>query len=158
MSGPMSGLTLEQAIARRETIIERAKVIFEDDFDNVIWVSPLRRVEIDGTAEAFQQGTNEVIQKDNPYFTTTFKKRMFNRDMMDVFHSDAVLVDFEESKEVSIGSVCEVAGAWSHNIPVFMTLGVNDPHNHMFMNEMAHFQYSNFDSALRDLYSYLFPK
>lgn len=158
LSGPMSGLTFEQSIARREEIINIARPIFADEFQNVIWVSPLRRVEQEGTNEAFLKGTGEVILKDNPNFTTTFKKRMFNRDMFDVFKSDAILVDFAQSLEVSIGSVCEVAGAWSHDVPVFMVLTENDPHDHLFMNEMAHFKYADFEPALRDLKSYLFPE
>lgn len=158
LSGPMSGLTFEESVGRRNQIIELAKGIFGSDFKSVIWVSPLRRVEKEGTNKAFLQGTDEVILKDNPNFSPTFKKRMFNRDMFDVFQSDAILVDFEKSKEVSIGSVCEVAGAWTHDVPVFMVLTENDPHDHLFMHEMAHFKYNNFESALRDLHSYLFPE
>lgn len=116
LSGPMRGLSYEDADAWRQ---EARRGLWPD----IATLSPLR-----GKGNLRGQPIPATAQ--SPLSTA---EAIVARDFRDVTRSDAVLVNLLGAKEISIGTVAEIAWAHAARTPVVLVMehapGLN-PHNH----------------------------
>lgn len=102
LAGPITGLPFPVAKAWRIKVSDALLTVLD----------PLR----------FDLGTNGPIEHKLPAFNGM--KSIVNRNYQDVFRSDGVIVNFDVStnKNMSVGSIVEVAWAWSLRKPVIAIL------------------------------------
>jgi nucleoside 2-deoxyribosyltransferase len=123
LCGPISGLTLTEANARRLEFME----LFPSDL--VRLVDPLR-----GKYRA---------DDGKPIGSSGFSRNGFNdksivkRDRNDVLTCDLVLADFRNSKKVSIGSMVEFGWADAMGIPIITVMDEGDFHDHAFVHQLS---------------------
>lgn len=94
-------------------------------------------------------------------------KAIMTRDSFDVFSADAILVNFQGAKRVSIGTVMEIAWAWQLRKPVIAIVddtkwewnqdstpgqpiktAVPDLHDHSMLNEAISWKVTSLDDAV----------
>ena len=73
------------------------------------------------------------------------------RDSWMVKSSDVVLIDFSDSKKVSIGCICELSWAYLKHKHTIIVLESGNCHNHAFVKEMADIVYDNLNDAINYL-------
>ncbi|KKK99617.1 hypothetical protein LCGC14_2630950 [marine sediment metagenome] len=67
-------------------------------------------------------------------------KAITRRDHWDVTHSDLIIVNAHGRREGGVGraTICEMAWAWDHQIPIILVVDKDDPfQNHVFIMEFA---------------------
>ena len=67
-------------------------------------------------------------------------KAITRRDHWDVTHSDLIIVNAHGRREGGVGraTVCEMAWAWDHHIPIILIVGQGDPfQDHVFIMEFS---------------------
>ena len=137
LSGPMSGLIVQEATKRRFFYEQNLGPEFET-------ISPMRDWHLISGRE-FEDYADDIIapQVDKPESTTNFAcdKEIFMRDKFDVIHSDCVIVDVLDSKKVSIGTAFEIAWANEFTVPIILVMEEKDnPHDHAFIKECSSFR------------------
>ena len=65
------------------------------------------------------------------------RKAIIMRDYGDVMRSDGVLVNLLHAKKVSIGSVMEIAWAYSARKPIVVIMQEDNMHRHSMIDEAA---------------------
>ncbi len=64
-------------------------------------------------------------------------KGIFTRDFYDVSRVDGLFVNFLGAKKVSIGTVMEIAYAWSLRKPIIVVMDKENMHQHSMLRESA---------------------
>ena len=133
LAGPMTGLTLEEAEKWRRFAASRL-------VSDYTCFSPLRgknflrtRGEMlpDGPAEAYgDQG-------------------IFRRDRWDVRRCGVVLAYLAGAKQVSIGTVMELAWAWALGKYVIVVMEKGNPHDHAFVRQAASVVFGTLTEAVQ---------
>ena len=62
---------------------------------------------------------------------------IFRRDKWDVHRADAVLVNFLEATDVSVGTCFEIAWAEARGIPIVIVMENDNVHQHTFIKKSA---------------------
>lgn len=81
---------------------------------------------------------NEVAIADryDEYILST-SKGIFTRDFYDVSRVDGLFVNFLGAKKVSIGTVMEIAYAWSLRKPIIVVMDKDNIHQHSMLREAS---------------------
>ncbi len=79
----------------------------------------------------------------------TTAKGILGRDFNDVKRCDVLFVNFLDSNIVSIGSVAEIAWAYSMQKPIVVCMSVDNIHDHLFIKQMATYVVDNLLDAAR---------
>ena len=138
LAGPMSGLSFEEALKWREEFKAKLK---DSGNENIHCFSPLRGRKFIEDYEKFD--------KDREYSHPLGTHKAINtRDHNDVKTSDLVLVNFLGAKTISIGTVMEIAWAWSYKKPIVMITDEENIHNHPMIRECVGFFADSLDQAV----------
>ena len=122
LAGGISGLTYDEAVAWRTEVKQKVG-------PNIKTLSPMRGKENLGTAVG--NPTLKDKYEENPL---TSAKGINQRDYFDVKRSDVLFVNLLGAKQVSIGTVMEVAWARAFEIPVVLVMEEGNIHTHsMFL-------------------------
>ena len=146
LAGPMKGLTVDNANEWRTV----TKNFCYDH--NIETVSPLR-----GRSSLVDKEVMRTHYDGDPLLTQSAITR---RDYFDVRRSDAVFVNFMDSKTVSIGTIAEIAWAWQLQKPVIVIMEKDsefDPdlykllNTHPFMCEFVTIRVYTLEDGLQSL-------
>jgi nucleoside 2-deoxyribosyltransferase len=132
----MAGLTYEEcALSWREyvynALIERGCNPY----------SPVR-------GKKFMKGVGKLGKTgfDTPIATA---KGVVGRDYRDTCTADIVFVNFIGAKDVSIGTVGEIAWAWANRVPVILVMeDEGNVHDHLFIQEMHCYRTPDLDEGI----------
>lgn len=81
---------------------------------------------------------NETNVKDAyEEFPLSSEQGIFNRDLYDVRHSDALVCNFLGAERVSIGSIAEIAVAYENKRFIIVVMEPTNIHNHSFVRRFA---------------------
>jgi len=122
LSGPIGGLTLEEATAWRYYVQEMLP-------SGIIALSPLR--------------SSKVLEHSG-----VDDKSINRSDHFDTMRSSVVLVNLLKAKQVSIGTVGEMAWAWDHHIPVVCAMEKDNIHEHPMLNDWITYRAATLDEAI----------
>ena len=124
LSGPISGLTVNQAQSWREYVTER---LLAKGFEVL---NPLRGAE-------GQQSPRKRLSSRSPEAAPELSDRAFvTRDRHDVLNCDVVLCNLAGAERVSIGAIFELAWAMMANkLTVIVLERKDNSHNHAFVRE-----------------------
>lgn len=75
-------------------------------------------------------------------------KGIVTRDVHDVMSADALLVNLIGTEAVSIGTVMEIAIAYSHRKPMVLAMEPDNIHEHPFVLEMCGFRVETLQDAI----------
>lgn len=137
LSGPITGLTVEQAIGWTDY----AKDKLWDDY-SIVGYRPLRgKNNLPNEKELSAMGYEE-----SPISTA---KGIVGRDRYDVESCDVILVNLLGAKRVSIGTVFEIAWAYSLHKPIVLVMEkTGNLHHHAFITETCTYWVNDLDYAL----------
>jgi len=130
-AGPITGFSYDEVNFWRLYVEDSLGEEFEI-------ISPMRNKQFLRNEEIIQTDYNELIST---------SKGIFCRDKWDVQRCDILLVNFYNSKNISIGTVAEIAWAHLLNKPIVLVTN-NELYNHPFINEMVNFTVDNLDDAI----------
>ena len=139
LAGPITGLPYTNCTFWRD--YAKAKL-----FDvGIKTYSPMRAKEYLSKLPAIS-GTGEEYAHLGPFSTP---KAIMSRDFFDCAKADVVLVNFFFAKAVSIGTVAEMAWAYANRTPIVVVMEESgNPHEHLFIREMAGFRAGTLDDGL----------
>jgi nucleoside 2-deoxyribosyltransferase len=121
LSGPMSGLTVDEANDWRQQVSKKLQE------SGIRGINPMRGVKSSGPMTNFGDGS----------FGLHGNMGIVSRDRFDVINSSVVLVNLLNSKKVSIGTVMEVGWADAHRIPIVVAMEPNNIHDHVMIRGIA---------------------
>ncbi len=78
-------------------------------------------------------------------------KAAVHRDLLDIRRSDAVLVNLLGASRVSLGTMCELGYAYAERKFILVVMEPDNPHDHVFVTELASQIVPTLDDALRVL-------
>lgn len=145
LSGPMTGLTVEEATTRRSFYFKNLSDCFE-------LVSPMR----DWHLMTNQQDRQFILEEIRPHSNDKNKnnvsfcsdKEIMNRDRFDVIMSDGMILDLLGATRPSIGAVAELCWAYEFNKPVVLVMeDEGNVNEHAFINEMSSFRVNSRERA-----------
>ena len=136
LCGPMTGQTVEQCSTWRETATDQLSDLYD-------CLSPLRGKDYlpPGKLEAFANVQNEIGA------VLSGAKGILSRDTWDVGRCDIVLAIFEDTDQVSIGSVMELAFAHAYRKPIVAV--IDERHQHPFIAGVITHLCPDFDTAIK---------
>lgn len=132
--GPISGLSYQQAIDWRS----RANQALAEH--GIETICPLRNTEILEGEEALEQEYSAWLW--------TQARAIVHRSLYDVRRSDAILANFLGAQQRSMGSIVELAVAYERHIPIVVVMEQGNPHDHIFIREMATVVVDDLDSGI----------
>lgn len=125
LSGPMAGLTQDQAQNWRSQVKHRLEPYIE-------CLDPMRGIVIPKGKTLkphYGQSTAKLDKR------VDGSKYALTRDFLDTKRSDLILVNLLEADKISIGTVMEIAWAYALQIPIVVALPLdNNVHNHCLIN------------------------
>ena len=136
MCGPITGLTLEEAVALR------APAITALNDAGIECLTPMR-----GNISAPELRTDRIAAKGYTNVIAT-DKAIVNRDRNDVMTCDVMLADFRGAKRVSIGSCVEFGWADAHRVPIVTVMDKDNPHDHGFIHQLSTYVVEDMDDAV----------
>lgn len=140
LAGPISGLTYDGAQDWRNVAkTELAKY-------NVKAVSPLR-------AKDYLRGIPALTKDCAGYGSLncmSSPRGIMTRDHYDATTSDALLVNLLGAKDVSIGTVMEIAWGWDNGLPVVVAMEESgNVHEHAMISEAIGFRVTTLQEAIK---------
>lgn len=126
LAGPITGLTYDEAVDWRA---EASSFLLGR---GIIPLSPLRGKE-------YLRGVGKLKDHYGELSVLSSSRGIVTRDRWDCTRADAVLVNFEGTDRISIGTVMECAWADAARIPIVMVLPPGNPHDHAMLREVAGF-------------------
>ena len=152
LAGPITGLSYEDSIGWREQAIEA----LSPDIDAF---SPMR-------AKSYLRGTVQIGMSYES-IPLSSQRGIMCRDFFDCTQRDLLLVNFKGAKNVSIGTVMEVAWAYGARKPIVAVMEPTvqadniadrgNPHNHAMVMEAIPFVVPTMDEALFIIRAMLLP-
>lgn len=118
LSGPIDGLTYEEGLDWRTQAKERLARL------NIMGICPQR-----GKDYLSQMGMMEFAEQEqtfNKNYPMSTAPAVLARDRHDTLACDAILVNFQGARRVSIGTVMEIAWAHLHHKPVVVVIDKDD--------------------------------
>jgi hypothetical protein len=135
--GGIQGMTYKECVDWRE------KVSLELEFHNIETLSPMR-------GKAFLKKEISIHDSYEQHKLTT-KAAIFARDKWDCLRSDIILCNLLGAKNVSIGSMFELAWAQDHGKYIIVVMEDVNPHVHAFVQESASLIVSTLEEAVKHL-------
>lgn len=134
LCGPITGISYKGAVDWRNYAAERLRDA------GFMPLSPMR-------GKAFLE-KETCIRDSYAGEESATKHSIFNRDKFDCVRSELLLMNLAGAKQVSVGSVMELA--WSHMAGNFCVVVMEDgnPHVHAFVREAAAVVFGDLDEAL----------
>jgi nucleoside 2-deoxyribosyltransferase len=117
LAGAITGTSYEETTNWRATVTQALAE------SNIICFSPMR---------GKQNLSNELIIKDNyAHDPLSSQQFIFARDSYDCARCDLIFANLLGATQVSIGTVLEIAWAWSYRKPIILVMeNANNPHDH----------------------------
>ncbi len=138
MCGPMTGLTLDEAVALRKPAMEALAEC------GVECLSPLRGKNLAPDLRA------DVIKAKGYESVLVTDKAIVSRDRNDVLRCDVVLADFRGAGRVSIGSCVEFGWADAFRKPIVTVMDKDgNPHDHGFIHQLSTYVVHDMDEAVQ---------
>ena len=132
LAGPITGCSYNQATDWREAF---PKLVG----DSVKCLSPMR-------GKAYLSGIPSL--KADYEDLLAGQKGIFCRDRFDVHRCDCIIVNLLGAKQVSIGTMFELAWASTRRIPIILIIeSENNIHAHPFVREACNFRVTTLDEA-----------
>lgn len=139
LAGPITGLSYNGCTEWRQSAIEKLAQ------HGITGLSPMRAKEYLSHLEKIS-GTGKEYAHMGVFSTP---KGIVTRDYYDCTRCDVLLVNLLGAKIVSIGTMAEIAWAWAKRTPIVLVMEAEgNPHEHMFVTEMAGFRVATLDEAL----------
>jgi nucleoside 2-deoxyribosyltransferase len=139
LAGPISGLTLEGCTDWRDQVRDAVH-------PSIQTLSPLRGKQY--LAERCQNGSGTVEDsyEDMPLCS---KRGINTRDHWDATRCDVIFVNFLGAKRVSIGTVMEIAWAYTRQIPVIIVMEKEgNLHEHSMLSECTGFRVETLEQGV----------
>lgn len=134
LAGPISGTSYEECVDWREYVSNKFP-------DEIAGYSPMR-----GTKHL---QAHKVLHGSYEEWPLSAQRGMFSRDYNDCTKADVVLVNLLGTKIVSIGTVMEIAWAYSARVPVVLAMEtIGNIHNHPLLIEASPFIVPSIDEAI----------
>jgi len=137
LAGPITGTTYDECTDWRDEVCRQ----FDDSNCGLKGITPMR-----GKSFLKKEKSIKDAYDDNSHCD---KHAIFLRDKFDCLRSDIVLANFLGAKNVSIGSMFEVA--WAHQTGKFIVVVMEEkdnPHIHAFVRESAAEIFHDIDEAV----------
>ena len=149
LAGPMGGLTYEEATSWRDYV---AASLDNGSNGRIESYSPLR-----GKAVAFDaEGKLSSMDIRQTIFTTN--RAVMVRDYDDCTKADLVFANFIGAKSVSIGTVMEMAFAYTLRIPIVAVMDKGNIHdNHPMLEEAFSYKVQSLDDGIEAALTHLLP-
>lgn len=148
LAGPISGLSYGSCTDWRE--FAKADLAAK----GITGLSPMR-------AKDYLKGLETISGTGEEYAhmgTLSLPKGVMTRDHFDATRCDVLLANFLGAKSVSIGTVMEVAWAYTHFIPIVVAIEPSgNPHEHMMMNMAYGWREESLEKALHVAKAILIP-
>jgi nucleoside 2-deoxyribosyltransferase len=138
LAGPITGLTYEESVTWRKQVSDVLTPLGIQCF------CPMR------TKDALSGPTHLQTLLRAP-------RSIQVRDHNDCIHADCLLVNFLGAKRVSIGTVMEIAWAYTRQIPVVCLMEPGNLHDHEMIQESISFRVSNIQDGIEIVKSILLP-
>jgi len=141
LAGPIKGISYEETTSWRNYVAERLP-------DCISPLSPMRsKLQLRHEKEIIGEYSDPLCSPSG--FTC--------RDRFDVMRSDAILMNFLEAKNVSIGSVVELGWADLLRKPVIVVMEEDNVHNHLMLRQIASYFLPTLDEAIEVAVAILLP-
>jgi len=137
LAGPISGTSYGECTDWREHAISRLAQF------GIRGLSPMRCKEYLSHLTSISADGHEYAHLGA--FATP--RSVMTRDHFDATRCDMLLVNFIDAKIVSIGTVMEIAWAFTRQIPVVLASN-NDVHKHMMVDEAVGFRAETLEHAI----------
>lgn len=137
LAGPITGTTYGECTDWRDTVCKR----FKTSECGIVGITPMR-----GKSFLKKEKSIKDAYEDNSHCD---KHAIFLRDKFDCLRSDIVLANFLGAKNVSIGSMFELA--WAYQAGKFIVVVLEEksnPHIHAFVRESAAQVFHDLDEAV----------
>ena len=143
LAGPITGLSFDGAVDwRKEAVISLAK-------EGITGLSPMRGKEY---LESIATNGNVFTSDGDKYSVhspLSTNRGITTRDHWDATRCDVVFANLLNAPSVSIGTVMEIAWAYTHRIPVVAVATDNDIHwKHGMIKEAVGFHVTTLDEGL----------
>lgn len=140
LAGPITGLNYEGTMSWREYAIDKFKQM-ADTQKRIIGVSPMR-------AKEYLSHLENIGNANGALGKLSGGKAVVTRDRNDVYTCDAVLMNLQDAKRVSIGTMIEVGWADAFKKPIVLMLEPGNIHQHDMVTEISGFRADNLDEAI----------
>jgi nucleoside 2-deoxyribosyltransferase len=138
LAGPIAGLHYAEATDWRDYAVARLGQ------HGIVALSPMR--------DKPQLQRDDIVFNSRGYDTPlTAQRGIYARDRNDVQRADVLLVNLAGAKDISIGTMFEMAWASLLQKPIVLVMRRNDAnniHEHVFVNEAAHFRVDLLDEGI----------
>lgn len=153
LSGPITGLSFNEAEGWTEYAKQQLNVL---DFEHI------GKFRIDGykplRKKTFLKDEKSLSAHGYNIHPLSTNRGIVTRDMYDVKTSDAILVNLLGAKRVSIGTVCEISGAFVLDKPIVLVMEKEQNfHEHCFIREMCDYHVSDLDHGIEIVKHVLLP-
>lgn len=150
LAGPIAGLTYEEAaLDWRELVIQHLHG--SHHWVDIHCYSPMR-------GKVFLKGSGQVIGKqgyeEHPMSST---QGIIGRDRNDVMMADAVFMNVQGAKSVSIGTTVELGWADAFRKPVILVLDKGGFHDHAFYKGLATYVCDSLEQGIECAKALLIP-
>lgn len=135
LAGPIRGLAYVYAVSWREYVADQL-------WPEITGYSPMRGKE--SLSDSQNMDERELVT-DDPVFTP---KDIVHRDFHDVRTCDLLFVNLLDAKQVSIGTVSEIAAAYTLQKPIILVMEEGGIHDHPFVTEPSLYWVGNLDKAI----------
>jgi hypothetical protein len=98
--------------------------------------------------KSYFRGEREFKNADYRGFPLSTNHAILQRDMWMVANSDVVYVNFEGTKQASIGMIAELTAAHVQRKNTVITLPKENMHNHAFIHEMADIEFNSHQDTM----------
>ena len=133
LAGPLTGLSYEEALAWRAEVERKLP-------SDIIAFSALRRKDY---------LSDETVLKDSYAARPLSTPRgTITRDRNDVMRCDALFVNLLGAKQVSLGTMFELAWADLRRIPIIIVMEPGNVHDHAFVREVAGYVAQSIDEGI----------
>jgi len=140
LAGPITGQSYEGATSWRDWFTDRINQRFSD----VNCISPMRGKYYLESSRDIQATGNELlgILSGGPAIVA--------RDYSDTMNADILVVNLIGASRISIGTMFEIAWAYTKHIPVILVIedGNENVHTHSMLFAMCGYRVNNLDDAL----------
>lgn len=148
LAGPISGLSYDEAVAWRE----RTRLALA--MHGIEAYSPMR-------CKSALAKLDDISSHGRDYAHLSplaHPRAIMTRDHYDATHCDVMLVNFRGAKEVSVGTVMEIAWAHTRQIPIVAAIDADgNVHDHMMVTEAIDFCCLTLDEAIAVVVGILQP-
>lgn len=146
LSGPMAGLTVQQANEWRAEVRKNLE-------PDVLCLSPLRG--LDDLQGVIQPKYHPNMKEG---FAATNSQMALTRDFLDTKRADIILINLLGAQRVSIGTVLEIAWGFAMHKPLVVAMEPEgNPHDHCLVNESIHVRVYSVEELWRVARSLLLP-